>query len=219
MWQGINIAYVNSHKTMAREIYETSISRVQEKHLLETGGHIARISTTGCTCCGISIWVWSLGAKADRRLSPTPNTPPTPSFLLHITPSKNRWLLPCHRWNYVAMVFWPMKWHFQERSQPLSPSFFLSHTEWSSLLSKNPNNTPPVTTSRLPPLFVKWAAVRRLHTLSEQICIPAHPSFGTKTHSHNLSVWMQRLWEVSCTAYEIGRGRFKVKNFPDLVYC
>lgn len=98
------------------------------------------------------------GAKTDpthfRHLSPSP-IPPTAhraAFCLTSFP-QNHWLLPCHRWNYVAMVFWPMEWHFQERSlvsvSPLFRVYKCTQAEGGSLLSRNLQNRPPTHPSTL----------------------------------------------------------------------
>lgn len=124
----------------------------------------------------------SLGAKTDpthfRHLGPSPIPPSCPRRLAHRAAfcftsfPQNHWLLPCHRWNYVAMVFWPMKWHFQERSlvsvSPLFRVYKCAQAEGSSLLSRNLQNCPPahpstLDTTHFPLLW--WVQVDRMFSI------------------------------------------------------
>lgn len=94
---------------------------------LDSAVSTSRMNAAGRTCGEESRFdSGGPGAKTDlrhfRHLSHTHTYTHHHAAFCFTSFLPNHWLCPCHRWNYVAMVLWPIVCHFQERSL-LSASF------------------------------------------------------------------------------------------------
>lgn len=94
---------------------------------LDSAVSTSRMDTAGRTCGEESRFdSGGPGAKTDlrhfRHLTVTHTYTHHHAAFCFTSFLPNHWLRPCHRWNYVAMVLWPIVCHFQERSL-LSASF------------------------------------------------------------------------------------------------